>query len=563
MAYLPVERAEPGTEFEIDVRGRTRGPRSSSQAALPQGDLKRGRRELPGRPPLPRRARLGPDRGRHRHVRDHLVRAGRARARSCSSTRRRSGTTVSKDEPYAEVESVKAVSDVIAPLSGEIVEVNEAPRGRPEAINDDPYGAGWMVKVRLSRPVRARVAAGRRTYRALSKLSVVSRYTSATDADRAAMLEAIGVGSVDELFADIPAALRLGRALDLPAGRSEQEVYAHLRDARRPQRVRRGRDQLPRARACTTTTCRRWSTRCISRSEFLTPYTPYQPEVSQGGLQVMFEYQTAISELTGLPVSNARVYEGPSAVAAAGYLARCTTGAPRFVVSRGPAPALARDAARPPPPAGASRSSRSRWPAAPPTPTRWPRRSTTTPAPCSSSSRTSSAPSRTSRRSPPAAKAAGALVVVRVRPDRARASCGRRARPASTSPSARASRSATGSTSAGRRSASSPRARSTCAACPAASRARRPTWTAGAGSSSRSRRASSTSAARRRRRTSARRRRSTRWRAWSTWPGWAAAASSSWASCCVQRTAYAREALAARRGRRACSTSSRSCASSP
>jgi len=62
------------------------------------------------------------------------------------------GTAVKKDEPYAEVESVKAVSDVIAPLSGEIVEVNTALADKPEAINDDPYGEGWLVKVRLSDP---------------------------------------------------------------------------------------------------------------------------------------------------------------------------------------------------------------------------------------------------------------------------------------------------------------------------------------------------------------------------------------------------------------------------
>ena len=62
------------------------------------------------------------------------------------------GTTVTKDEPYAEVESVKAVSDVIAPLTGEIVEVNAALADAPEKINDDPYGEGWMVKVKLSDP---------------------------------------------------------------------------------------------------------------------------------------------------------------------------------------------------------------------------------------------------------------------------------------------------------------------------------------------------------------------------------------------------------------------------
>ena len=62
------------------------------------------------------------------------------------------GSTVSKDQPYAEVESVKAVSDVIAPLSGEVTEVNEGLTGSPENVNDDPYGEGWMVRVKLSDP---------------------------------------------------------------------------------------------------------------------------------------------------------------------------------------------------------------------------------------------------------------------------------------------------------------------------------------------------------------------------------------------------------------------------
>jgi glycine cleavage system H protein len=65
------------------------------------------------------------------------------------------GAQVTKDQAYAEVESVKAVSDVFAPLSGEIVEVNEALADSPERINDDPYGAGWMVKVQLSDPSEA------------------------------------------------------------------------------------------------------------------------------------------------------------------------------------------------------------------------------------------------------------------------------------------------------------------------------------------------------------------------------------------------------------------------
>jgi glycine dehydrogenase subunit 1 len=162
----------------------------------------------------------------------------------------------------------------------------------------------------------------------------VTRYTSATDGDRAEMLSTIGADSIEALFADIPARLRLEGPLALGEGLSEQEVFAELR-------------ALAQANVCADDELSFLGAgmydhyvpalveSIVTRSEFLTPYTPYQPEISQGGLQAMFEYQTAISELTGLPVSNASVYEGPSAVGAAGYVAKLAREGTRFVVSRG------------------------------------------------------------------------------------------------------------------------------------------------------------------------------------------------------------------------------------
>jgi glycine dehydrogenase subunit 1 len=162
----------------------------------------------------------------------------------------------------------------------------------------------------------------------------LTRYTSVTDADLREMLGAIGVESVEDLFADIPAGLRLDRPLALDAGRSEAEVYAELR-ALAARNVSTEDEISFLGGGMYDHYVPSLIDSIISRSEFLTPYTPYQPEISQGGLQAMFEYQTAISELTGLPVSNASVYEGPSAVAAAGYVAKLTNERRRFVVSRG------------------------------------------------------------------------------------------------------------------------------------------------------------------------------------------------------------------------------------
>ena len=162
----------------------------------------------------------------------------------------------------------------------------------------------------------------------------MTRYTSATERDREQMLAAVGVRSIDALFEDIPASVRLDRPLELADGLPEAEVYERM--AALAERNASADSEITFLGAGMYDHYVPAIVDSITqRSEFLTPYTPYQPEISQGTLQAMFEFQTAISELTGLPVAGAGLYEMPSSVAAAGYLARGATGRDRFLVSRG------------------------------------------------------------------------------------------------------------------------------------------------------------------------------------------------------------------------------------
>jgi len=149
------------------------------------------------------------------------------------------------------------------------------------------------------------------------------------------MLATIGVDSTADLFAQIPEAVRLDRPLALPAGMSEAQVYERLAEL-----AARNADCEEQISFLGAGMYDHYVPAIVDaiaqRSEFLTPYTPYQPEISQGGLQAMFEFQTMMSELTALPVSNAGLYEGPSSVASAAYLAiGATKGRRRLVVSRG------------------------------------------------------------------------------------------------------------------------------------------------------------------------------------------------------------------------------------
>ncbi|MBA3688229.1 MAG: aminomethyl-transferring glycine dehydrogenase subunit GcvPA [Chloroflexi bacterium] len=154
-------------------------------------------------------------------------------------------------------------------------------------------------------------------------------YSPHTAADRERMLAAIGVESVDDLFADIPAAVRATR-FDLPAPLTEQEVRAEL--ARLA-----GQNRIPRVSFLGAGAYRHLVPAVVSevigRAEFSTSYTPYQPEVSQGTLQSIYEFQSLICELTGMEVASASHYDGATATAEAALMACRLTGRHQVAVS--------------------------------------------------------------------------------------------------------------------------------------------------------------------------------------------------------------------------------------
>ena len=160
------------------------------------------------------------------------------------------------------------------------------------------------------------------------------RYLPLTDSDREAMLEVIGVGSVDSLFADIPETARLDGLIDLPKGLGENEVQkAFARMAARnldlgsaPGFLGAGAYRHPVPAA---------ADHLVQRGEFLTSYTPYQPEISQGTLQVLFEFQTQVALLTGMEVANASLYDGATACVEAVMMANRLTRRNKAVLSGG------------------------------------------------------------------------------------------------------------------------------------------------------------------------------------------------------------------------------------
>jgi len=155
-------------------------------------------------------------------------------------------------------------------------------------------------------------------------------FTSLTPEDREAMLAAIGVDSIDELFRDIPEGVRLGRELDVPPALPEAELVRHLEQLA-------AKNVLDDVSFLGAGIYDHYVPAVVDavlqRGEFLTAYTPYQPELSQGVLQAIFEYQTAICELTGMDVSNASGYDGTTVAADACFVAKAETGRSKVVVT--------------------------------------------------------------------------------------------------------------------------------------------------------------------------------------------------------------------------------------
>jgi glycine dehydrogenase subunit 1 len=149
-------------------------------------------------------------------------------------------------------------------------------------------------------------------------------YFFKTPADEQAMLAAIGIESADELFQCIPPGLRLARPLDLPAAMGELELTDHM-SRLAAQNIPAGEAACFLGGGCYDHFIPAVVDALASRGDFYSSYTPYQPEVSQGNLQAMFEYQTAICQLTGMDVSNASLYDGGSALAEAALMCMSVT----------------------------------------------------------------------------------------------------------------------------------------------------------------------------------------------------------------------------------------------
>ena len=218
-----------------------------------------------------------------------------------------------------------------APLRVKSTEVNAGLPDSLETLGRDPYGEGWMLKLRITDDAGLEKLMD---YSAVSDPMCRGRlipeefhgmaYFFNTNDDIQEMLRAIGAESIESLFEPIPTELRLDRPLAIPPAMSEMELTQHMS-------ALAGHNEHAQSSVCFLGAgsydhfIPAVVDAIASRGEFFTSYTPYQPEVSQGNLQAMFEYQTLVCQLTGMDVSNASLYDGGSAVTEAALMCLSVT----------------------------------------------------------------------------------------------------------------------------------------------------------------------------------------------------------------------------------------------
>ncbi len=245
------------------------------------------------------------------------------------------GAQIAKGVQAAVVESVKAASEVYAPASGEVVAVNEALAEDPAQVNADPLGAGWFFKIRIEHPEEIEPLLDQAAYDPIRRGLGIMRYLPLTEADRRGH-----AGHHRRRFGGGPVRRRAGGRAASTGCSICRRIRTRWRWSGRSAGSPPAMSARPAFRSFLGAGIYRHHIpasvdHLIQRGEFLTSYTPYQPEVAQGTLQYLFEFQTQVALLTGMEIANASMYDGATACAEALMMASRLTRRRRAILSGG------------------------------------------------------------------------------------------------------------------------------------------------------------------------------------------------------------------------------------